>query len=81
MDKRCSSTAAATAGAPKKAKKATATRDSDSPAIGKWDCSKFVEKDPQKAAKDGILKEDAAEVRVPRPEATPTPPTGFRVIQ
>jgi hypothetical protein len=39
-----------------------------------------MEKDLRKAAKDGLLKEDAAEVRVLGLEATPTPPAGFWVM-
>jgi hypothetical protein len=39
-----------------------------------------VDKDLRKAAKDGLLKDDAAEVCMAGPEATPTPPVGFRVM-
>jgi hypothetical protein len=56
------------------------SRIPDSPTTGDWDCSKFVEKDLCKAAKEELLKDDAEEVRVPRPETTSTPPAGFRVM-
>jgi hypothetical protein len=39
-----------------------------------------MEKDLRKAAKEELLKDDADEVRVPKPEATPTPPAGFWVM-
>jgi hypothetical protein len=74
------STAAIGDAATKKSKKTAASRDSDSPTIGDWDCSKFVEKDLHKATKEELLKDDAEEVHVPGTETTPTPPTGFRVM-
>jgi hypothetical protein len=77
MGKRRSSTPAAAVGAPKKAKKCATAQDFDSPAVSKWNYSKFIEKDLRKAAKDGLLKDDAVEVHMPRPEVTPTPPAGF----
>jgi hypothetical protein len=39
-----------------------------------------VDKDLRKAAKDGILNDDATGNRFAGPEATPNPPTGFRVM-
>jgi hypothetical protein len=39
-----------------------------------------VDEDLQKAAKDGILKDDATENRLAGPEAIPNPPVGFRVM-
>jgi hypothetical protein len=80
VGKRSSSTATA-AGTSKKAKKiAAAVQDYDSPTVEQWDYSKFVEKDLRKAAKEDILKDDAGEIPVPGPEATPTPLAGFRVM-
>jgi hypothetical protein len=79
MGKKSSSTAAVAAGGSKKLKRSAAA-DFDTPAIENWCHSKFVDKDLRKAAKDGLLKDDAAEARVAGPEITPTPPTGFRVM-
>jgi hypothetical protein len=67
----------AAAGGSKKPKRSTATVDSDTLAVGHWCHSKFVDKDMRKAAKYGLLKDYAAEVRVAGPEITPTPPAGF----
>jgi hypothetical protein len=79
MGKRSSSIATAE-GAAKKAKKIAATRHSDSPTVGQWDCSKFVEKDLRKAAKEELLKDDAETICMLGPEATPTPPARFWVM-
>jgi hypothetical protein len=40
--------------ATKKSKKTDASRDPDSPTIGDWDCSNFMEKDLRKAAKEEL---------------------------
>jgi hypothetical protein len=76
MGKRSSSIAGAAAA--KKAK--TKTADANTPAVGNWVQTKFLEKDLQHAAKVGILKDDPAEVRITGPEIIPRPPAGFRVL-
>jgi hypothetical protein len=80
MGKRSSSAVATAAGASKKTKRATAAAHSDASAVSKWTHSKFVDKDLQKAAKDGILKDNAMENRLAGPEAIPNPPVGFQVM-
>jgi hypothetical protein len=80
MGKRSSSTAAAAVGASKKTKRAATMANSDASAVGKWSHSKFVDKDLQKATKDGILKDDAIENHLAGPEPIPNPPAGFRVM-
>jgi hypothetical protein len=79
MGKRGFATAIVEAAA-KKAKKTATPRDSDSPTIRNWDCSKFMEKDLRKATKEELLKDDVDVVCMPGQEATPTPPVGFRVM-
>jgi hypothetical protein len=78
MGKRSSSAVGATAVAAKKAK--TKTADADSPTLGNWVQTKFLEKDWQNAAKIGILKDDPVEVHIAGPEIIPQPPAGFRVL-
>jgi hypothetical protein len=80
MGKKSSSTVAIAGGGSKKLKKSVAAADLDAPTIGNWCHSKFVYKDPRKASKDGLLKDDAAEAHVVGPEITPTPPAGFQVM-
>jgi hypothetical protein len=80
MGKRSSSTAAAAASGSQKTKRSATAADSDAPAISKWSHTKFMDKDLRKAAKDGLLKDDTAEVCMAGPEATPTPPARFRVM-
>jgi hypothetical protein len=60
MGKRSSSVAGTTAGAAKKAK--TKAADADTPPVGNWVQTKFLEKDWQNAIKIGILKNDPTEV-------------------
>jgi hypothetical protein len=74
------SSAATIVDAAKKAKKTTAQRDPDAPLVAIRDYSKVVEKDLCKVAKEGLLKDDAEEVRVLGPESTRTPPAGFQVM-
>jgi hypothetical protein len=77
MGKRSSTAAgAATGAAVKKAK----TVDADTPAIGNWVQTKFLEKELQSAKKIGILKSDLAKTLVAGPEIIPQPPVGFRVL-
>jgi hypothetical protein len=63
--------------AAKKAKKIAVTHHSDSPTVGQWDCSKFMEKDLHKAAKEELLKDDVETVCVLVPEATRLLPRYF----
>jgi hypothetical protein len=77
MGKRSSTAAgAATGAAVKKAK----TVDANTPAVGNWFQSKFLEKELQSAKKIGILKNDPAEILIARPKIIPRPPAGFRVL-
>jgi hypothetical protein len=77
MGKRSSTAAgAATGAAAKKAK----TVDADTPTIGNWVQTKFLEKELQSAKKTGILKNDPAEILIAEPEIIPRPPAGFRVL-
>jgi hypothetical protein len=62
MGKRSSSSTAA--GGSKKPKRSAIAADSDAPTIGKWSHTKFMDKDLRKAARDGLLKDDATEVHV-----------------
>jgi hypothetical protein len=76
MGKRSSTAAGAAIGAPKKAK----TVDAETPAVGNWVETKFLEKELQSTEKTGILKNDPAEILLTGPEIIPQPPAGFRVL-
>jgi hypothetical protein len=77
MGKRSSTAAGAATGvAAEKAK----TADADTPAVGNWVQTKFLEKELQSAEKISILKNDLAETLIARPEIIPRPPAGFRVL-
>jgi hypothetical protein len=77
MGKRSSTAAGAATGAvAKKAK----TADADTPAVGHWVQTKFVEKELQSAEKISILKYDPAETLIAGPEIIPRPPAGFWVL-
>jgi hypothetical protein len=77
MGKRSSTAAgAATSGAGKKAKSA----DAETPAVGNWVETKFLEKELQNAKKTGILKNDPAEILLAGPKIIPRPRAGLRVL-
>jgi hypothetical protein len=77
MGKRSSTAAgAATSAAAKKAK----TADAETPAMGNWVETKFLEKELQSAEKTGILKNDPAEILLAGPEIIPRPRAGFWVL-
>jgi hypothetical protein len=80
MGKRGSSAAGATSTAAKKAKMSAKAANADTPTVGNWVQTKFLEKDLQNTAKIGILKDDPAEVHIAGPEIIPWPPAGFWVI-
>jgi hypothetical protein len=67
---------AATGAATKKAK----TVDADTPTVGNWVQTKFLEKQLQRAEKISILKNDLAETLITGPEIISRPPTGFWVL-
>jgi hypothetical protein len=73
MGKRSSTIAGAAA---KKAK----TADADTPAVGNWVQTKFLEKELQIVEKIGILKNDLAKTLIVGPEIISRPPAGFRVL-
>jgi hypothetical protein len=77
MGKRSSTATGAAAGsAVKKAKTAYA----DTPTMGNWVQTKFLEKELQSAEKIAILKNEPAEVLIAGPEIILRPPTGFQVL-
>jgi hypothetical protein len=77
MGKRSSTAAgAATSTAAKKAK----TADADTPSVGNWVQTKFLEKELQSTEKIGLLKYDPVETLPAGPEIIPRPPAGFRVL-
>jgi hypothetical protein len=77
MGKRSSTAAgAATSAAAKKAKTAYA----ETPAVGNWVETNFLEKELQSAEKSGILKNDPAEILLVGPEIIPRPRAGFQVL-
>jgi hypothetical protein len=61
------------------AKKAKTT-DVDTPTVGNWVQTKFLEKELQSAEKIGLLKYDPAETLPAGPKIIPRPPAGFRVL-
>jgi hypothetical protein len=77
MGKRSSTAAGATnSAAAKKAK----TADAETPAVGNWVETKFLEKKLQNTEKTGILKNDTTEILLVGPEIIPRPHAGFRVL-
>jgi hypothetical protein len=77
MGKRSSTAAGApTSAAAKKAK----TADAETPVVGNWVETKFLEKELQSAEKISILKNDPAEILLVGLEIIPRPCAGFRVL-
>jgi hypothetical protein len=80
MGKRGSSATGITVAAAKKAKTSAKAADANTPTVGNWVQTKFLERDLQNATKTGILKDDPAEIRIAGPDIIPRPPTRFWVL-
>jgi hypothetical protein len=77
MGKRSSTAAgAATSAATKKSK----TVDVETPNVGNWVETKFLDKELQSIEKTGILKNDLAEILLAGPKIIHWPRAGFRVL-
>jgi hypothetical protein len=77
MGKRSSTaTGSATGATAKKAK----TADAETPTVGNWVETKFLEKELQNTEKTSILKNDPVEILLAELEIIPRPRAGFRVL-